>query len=171
MKRTPLVAAALAVALVFGASIAPASAYFTDTTQATGAIPIKVGTTTEIQEWYADRTKHVTISNSEDSATPVWVRARVYSPVPYSTVGQNWPAMPGADGWFVYPEPIAPGAVTSDLEVTVTFPPVKSDAQPDGSVYGDNVNVIVVYESTPAYLVEGTQTYAQPDWQDAEGGT
>ena len=164
MKREPLIAAALAAALVLGATIAPATAYFTDTTQATGGHPVKVGTSTDMKEWYAEKQKHVTISNDEDSAQPVWLRAKVFSPVEFSAAGQGWPTSPDVDGWYEYSSVVEPGASTEELVVTLTFPEVKSDKQPDGAVYGDNVNVVVVYESVPANHGAGESAYEAPDW-------
>ena len=168
MKRKPLIAAALAVALVFGAAIAPASAYFTDTTQATGSQAVKVGTTTRIHEWYAERQKHVTISNDEDSAEPVWVRAKVFSPVEYNAVGEGWPTSPDADGWYEYADVVQPGASAREFIVTLTFPTVQSETQPDGAVYGDNVNVVIVYESTPAKHAADGKSYEAPDWANVQ---
>lgn len=164
MKRSSVIAVALASALAIGASIVPAWGYFTDTTMATGGMPITVGTETEMHEWYARSTKHVVVSNSEESATPVYVRARVYSSLEYTATGENWPTVTDADGWYYYPTIVNPGADTSELTVTITFPVVQSEEQPDGSVYGDNYNVIVYYESTPAIWNSQANAYDPPDW-------
>lgn len=179
MRRKPIIAAALAVALVAGASIAPAQAYFTDTTQATGTVEIKFGTTTRIQEWYAERVKHVSIGNDADSDDPVWVRAKMFVPagIGYEVAfaGTEWVTTPDANGWYYYRSTVAPGADTSEFTVTLTFPTVKSDAQPDGdAVYGDNYNVIVVYEAVPADGDNAVSAYTDVTWVDspanAEGG-
>ena len=169
MKRSFLITVALVSALVLGASIVPAWAYFTDTTMATGGMPVTVGTDTEMHEWYAQSTKHVVISNSEDSATPVYVRARVYCPtqlpgVSYTAVGEGWPAAPEADGWYYYSALVDPGKDANELTVTITFPPVQSEEQPDGAVYGDNFSVVVYYESTPAIWNSQANAYDPADW-------
>lgn len=185
MKRKPLIAAALAVALVLGASIAPAAAYFTDTTQATGTVEIKFGTITEMKEWYAERVKHVTISNDADSDSDVWVRAAVFAPtlsgLECQVAGDGWIAsdMRVSDSdaeagyWYVYTSKVAPGTDAKELTATLTFPKVKSETQPDGSVYGDNVSVVVVYEYVVADDQPDATTYDKVVWTAAkktEGG-
>lgn len=165
MKRKLLVSIALAATLICGASVTPAMAYFTDSTIATGSIPVKVGATTTIHEKFAQRSKRVTISNSEDSASPVWIRARVYTNVDYKAQGTNWPEA-DAQGWYNYASPVDPGKATEELKVELTFPKVKYEKDPGEAVYDDNFNVIVVYESTLAEYDESTQSYKAPNWDN-----
>ena len=167
MKRFSIVAVIIASAITVGACIVPAWAYFTDTTTAKGGLPVSVDKT-EMREWYLVGQKHVIISNNDKSDRPVYVRARVYSSMEYEATGVNWSATPDADGWYNYDGVVKPGDAANELTVTITFPPVKSDEQPDGAVYGDNYNVIVYYESTPAIEIEGSETYEPPDWNNVE---
>ena len=168
MKRSYIIAVALASSLMVGACIVPAWAYFTDTTMATGGLPITVGTETDMHEWYAKSTKHVVISNSEDSATPVYVRARVIASdrLEYTAAGDSWPAAPDANGWYNYTELVDPGKDSKELTVTITFPTVKSEEQPDGSVYGDNYSIVIYYESTPAIWNTNAGAYDPPNWDN-----
>jgi len=169
VKRKLIVSIALAATLVCGASITPAMAYFTDNTEATGSIPIKIGTTTTIHEWYREKVKYVKIGNSEDSDSPVWIRAKVQTNIEYSTEGadnpSNWPSSPDANDWYNYSTPVDPGEAAEILKVQLTFPTVKSETKP-GAEIGDNFNVIVVYESTPAEYDESTQSYKAPNWDN-----
>lgn len=168
MKRFYIIAVAIASSLMVGACIVPAWAYFTDTTMATGGLPVTVGTDTEMHEWYAKSTKHVVISNSKDSATPVYVRASVFasSELEYTATGEGWPAAADEKGWYNYSALVDPGAEANELTVTITFPVVKSEEQPDAAVYGDTHSVIVYYESTPAIWNSKAGAYDPPNWDN-----
>ena len=48
------------------------------------------------------------------------------------------------------------------LNVHINWPPIKSETEPDGAVFRDNFNVIVVYESTPVLYNADGSAYA--DW-------
>jgi hypothetical protein len=153
MKHKHLALAAVAAALIAAMSIAPAQAYFTDYHRANGMLRIKLEPTTDIDEEYGERTKHVHIHNSAESDVDVYVRARVYSSLPVDIAGTNWSG-PNDEGWYEYSEIVPIGKDAEELTVTITFP--------DGATEGDNYNVIVVYESTPVqYKSDGTP-YA--DW-------
>ena len=177
-KRTTTLLAGLAVALVLGMGIAPAWSYFTDSDTTNGGLPIHVTPTTDIHEWYANQTKHVVISNAADATSPVYVRAGVFSSkmLPVTNVsGDGWSAKDTGDwtyeigeGWYYYGTsatdltPVNPGEEASELQVKFEFPKVKSEEQPDGSVYGDNYNMIVVYEAVPVQYDTDGNPYA--DW-------
>ena len=164
MKKKTLLLAALAFALVLGMGIAPAWAYFTDTTYANGTLEIEAGPTpTHIKEWYGTRVKHLQFENDADASAPVFVRAKVFAePLEWTAAGEGWSA--ADDGWFVYAEAIDPGASTEELTVEITFPRVKSETEPTGAVYGDTYNVDIVYESTLARYDE--QGNPVPDWDN-----
>ena len=169
MKKATLLLAALAFALVMAMGVAPAWAYFTDTTMASGALDIEAGpTTTHFHEWYGTKTKHLQVENAEDAAAPVFVRAKAFGPessdleLKWDIKGEGWTA--ADDGWYVYGTAVDPGKSTNELTVSLVFPKVKSETQPSGSVYGDNYNVIVVYESTPARYDDAGNP--DPDWGD-----
>ena len=73
-------------------------------------------------------------------------------PLDYTAAGTNWSAA-DADGWMTYSQAVEPGASTESLDIKITFPDAKQ---------GDNYNVVVVYQSTPAqYDSQGNPT---PDW-------
>lgn len=153
MKRNALILAVLAFALVLGMGIVPAWAYFTDSTMASGSIEIETAPpTTHIHEWVKDGVKEVSIENDASSPAPVFVRARVFTSLVFTAAGTNWSAA-DADGWMTYSEAVEPGASTERLAISAEFPEAKQ---------GDNYNVVVVYQSTPAqYDNQGNPT---PDW-------
>ena len=158
-KGATLGAAAIALLLAMP-SLAPAYAYFTDQSNATGGLVLG-SPSTDIKEYYGDKVKHVVIYNKEKS-TPVFVRARVYAYEEYldSVAGVEkensaWSGLQ-PDGWYYYHGVLDPGDETEELLVTIKFPTGKEIVKPDGSVdyeeydqIGANFNVIVVYEAVP----------------------
>lgn len=163
MKHKTLLLASVAVALVMAMGIAPAWAYFTDSSTATGAMKVSVTPSTDIHEYYQEGVKHVVVSNADNATTAVFVRAKVFASGVFSTdiSGDSWSG-PDGEGWYVYGDAVEPGGETTPLDVAITFPPVKSATAPNGAVVGDNYNVVVVYEAVPAqYEADGTPIY---DW-------
>lgn len=160
MKRKTTLLAALAIASVLGMGIAPAGAYFTDSSTANGGIPIGITPSTDFYEWYENGVKHLTVTNSADASSPVFVRARAYTSLPTTIAGSGWTA--ADDGWYYYGPAIAPGGTSEDLTVTIQFPTIRSTDEPNGAEIGDNYNIIVVYESTPA--IYDAQGNPAPDW-------
>ena len=165
MKNTKYMLAALAATLVLSLSIVPASAYFTDWTEANGGLPIKVEPTTEVEETFGARKKNVAITNL--GTAPVFIRARAYASEQLDVSGEDWTQV---GDWYVYggdaPIAVAPDGKTKELTVEITFP--------EGAKKDDEYNVIVVYESTPVqYDAEGNPF---ADWSytlntgTAEGG-
>ena len=159
MRRRIAVLIAL-VALVMCMGVTPALAYFTDSTEASGGLVIGTKSTTHMDEEYADGVKHVTVTNDEKSTVAVFVRARAYSTEKITVSGEGW----AAEGdWYVYGEAVDPGDSTTPLDVEITFPTrKKADKDPKGYEIGDNFNVVVVYESTPAKYDENNNP--APDW-------
>lgn len=167
MKRKSLWLALVAVVLVAAMGIAPAWAYFTDTSTAKGGIPIKVTTETEIYEKVADGVKHVTITNSKDSSTAVFVRARAYISgmfESYEISGSGWHAGEADQfgTWYYYEEAVEPGGETSELDIAIKFPKIKTEDPNSSVVIDDNFNVVVVYEAVPAQYDEKGEP--APDW-------
>ena len=163
MKHKTLLLASVAVALVMAMGIAPAWAYFTDSSTATGYVKVGVTPSTDIHDEFLEGVKHVKVSNAEDASAAVFVRARVFASGVFSTTisGDSWSG-PDGDGWYVYGNAVEPGRETTSLDVAITFPPEKSATAPNGAVVGDNYNVVVVYEAVPAqYNPDGTLIY---DW-------
>lgn len=160
MKLPQSMKAALGVAaitlLLATPAISPVYAYFTDQSYASGGLPVKAKPNTDIREWYGEKVKHVTIFNKEESV-PVFVRARVYAYAEYldTVEGSGWSG-PNEDGWYYYQDSLEPGEEANELLVKIKFPAGKETIGPDGSVIeeydqtGENFNVIVVYEATPA---------------------
>lgn len=163
MRRKWIAPAAIAIALAGAVGIAPAWAYFTDSSTATGAMSVNVKPTTDITETYATGVKHVVVANDEDAEGAVFVRAKVFaaSSLTIEVSGTSWSSA-DADGWYAYVEALEPGSATEELMVRVGFPAVKSDELPTGAVIGDNYNVVVIYESTPVLFHEDGTAYA--DW-------
>lgn len=165
MKRSLIPLAALGAATVLSASIAPAWAYFTDTSSATGGIRIYVEPTTTIEETYGERTKHVVVKNIGNNNVSVYARARVYASEAVDISGSGWSG-PDSDGWYYFADPVECGKATNELRVKLTFP--------EGAIEDDPYNVVVIYESTPVQYHEDGTPYA--DWDyildngTAEGG-
>lgn len=168
MKRNTVLLATLAFALVLGMGITPAWGYFTDTHTANGGLKVVVKPTTDIYEWVKGNTKSVVITCAKDTA-PVFVRARVYSSVPYEATGESW-RLNG--DWYEYNEILTPDSKTKPLNVEINFRAITSTENPPA--VDDNYNVIVVYESTPVKYNVGGEAYA--DWNNilvdgsSEGG-
>ena len=180
MKRKMLLTASLAVALVLGASIVPAGAYFTDTSEANGGVTVTMTPSTDIHEWVEQGVKHVVISNDKEATSAVYVRAGVFASVDVNISGNGWTG-PSNDadwvgpkdyGWFYYDQILQPGDST-DNELTVdTELRKKAEQKPEKD---ENFNVIVMYEATPVLYDENGNPYA--DWsltqniiKPAEGG-
>ncbi|MBQ6390269.1 MAG: hypothetical protein IJH88_01440 [Eggerthellaceae bacterium] len=170
MRKKAILLASLAVALVLGMSITPAWGYFTDTHTANGGLQVRVTPSPTIYEWYAEGTKHLVVSNEQNATSPVFARARVITTLDTAVAGEGWygPVTDGDAQWYYYGTSendlteIAPGASSNELTVKITFPRLESATQPDGSAYGDQLNVIVYYEATAVeYRADGT-TFA--DW-------
>lgn len=170
MRKKAILLASLAVVLVLGMSITPAWGYFTDWTEANGGLEVNVTPEPTISEWYAESVKHLTVANAESATTPVFARARVITSLDTDVAGEGWygPVADNDGQWYYYGSSdkelteIAPGASSGELTVKITFPRIKSETQPDGAAYGNQVNVIVYYEATAVEYNEDGTTFA--DW-------
>ncbi len=162
MKLKQLLLFLLAVVLVAGMSVGVAQAYFTDSVDAKGGYVLRIGYTPPIEETL-EGDKYVKLV-SDDGAPTVFVRARAYTGAAFQTHltydgGEYWKE--GATGQFYYYIlPLEGGQETTELVVHVT-----SDLFPQGALPGDEINVIVVYESTPAIFTED----GKPDFATAWG--
>ncbi len=152
MKLKHIILPLLAVALLIGAVIQPAMAYFTTYTRAKGGYTIRQSTTTFIDESFDDWQKTVTIQNKEGKA--VFIRARAFAGSEYTLTytGENW--SDGSDGWYYYSEALPAGTTASALVVSISNLPKAEE--------GGNFNVAVVYESTPVQYEDDGTTFA--DW-------
>lgn len=157
MKKKKLAVFCLILMLVLSVSIQSATAYFTTFAEAKGGEIVQMGGT-EIRENFYNWTKHVVISNNEDSQ-PVYVRARALagSQYPLSISGEGW--YDGGDGYWYYDALLNAGESTPELIVMIDN--LTEDPAEDASF-----NVVVLYESVLASYNEDGQPY--PDW--TEGG-
>lgn len=153
---------ALAAVLLVIASVGVTYSYFTTYATAKGTIELPLSEQTTIDETVSNMTKSVTITNTapvdDPTSMTVFVRVKAFSGSTYPLIYEgdaSWTL--GADGYYYYSEPLAPGEVTSKIDVRITGIP--EDAPEDMKF-----NVVVVYETTPAlYRADGTP-YA--DWSD-----
>ncbi len=190
--RLRLAAPALAVALGFGLSVAPALAYFTASDAANGGKVIK-WPDTDITEEYGNGEKLINISNDEDSV-PVYIRARAYIPAEItikSIEGPHWSL--ADDGWYVYSEILEPGdqlwvknangetVKDERLRVKIQFPFSSTDVIDSTSsssdtggetggktltkieADGSEYNVIIVYEAKPVKY-DSNNHPLPPEW-------
>ena len=174
MKHKCFLLSVIALLLIACAVIKPAVAYFTDNTEADGAIPLYFGRWTEISETVTDLTKSVTITNHggdhPEKADPVWIRAKASTGTAYTLEisGSGWSI--GDGGYYYYNAPVPVGGSTTALNVTLKGLPKNQD----GAEYPiSNVAVGVVYESTTAFLKPnapnpGPSGYQPSDYQDPD---
>ena len=162
MKHKRLLLFLLTVILIACMSVGAAHAYFTDSVDVKGGYVLNIGYTPPIYE-RIDGNKHVWFQ-SEKNAPTVFVRARAYTGAAFQTYlkytpGENW--VIGATGeFYYYILPLEAEGKTTELQINVT-----SQLFPSGALPGDEINVIVVYESTPAIFTED----GEPDFATAWG--
>lgn len=152
---------ALAAALALSATVGITGAYFTTYAAAKGSVEISLQDETSIDETVTNMTKHVVISNDvpeNGSSISVFVRAKAFSgstyPLVYTSADGKWKL--GDDGYYYYETPLEPGQKTSVLDVAITNVPT-ANLKP-----GQNFDVSVVYETTPALYDDEGNAYA--DW-------
>ncbi len=161
-NRYKIIIAGLVLVLVMSAGIGSAWAYFTTFDEAAGNIQISIEPP-RIDEEYTEGAKHVVITNNPDSSVYVWVRARAFVGEEYKKYvgtpsGEGWS---NEGDWSYYGTPLAPGAKTGTLDITVTGIPVTPESK------GETVNVAVVYECIPAAFDEEGNPIAATaaDWE------
>ncbi len=167
MKKRSMILAALMAAVVLGAGIGSARAYFTTYAEAEGGCVVKLGDTTTLKEDVVDLHKAVSIT-SEDSSEPVWVRARAYygegelhiNEEGSERYSSKWSL--GADGWWYYSDVLMAGESTEVLVVSIQGVEVSEEDLLNPSKVED-FDVIVVYESIPVEYDENGVPL-DPDW-------
>lgn len=165
MKHKTPILAILVVVLVLGATVGSAWSYFTDSATAEGTIAISVKPTSTIEEENSPGKKTIRIKNTSQAALE-WVRVRAYATVALgaNASGSNWSG--SIDTWYEYGEPLPAGETTDPLDVTFTLKSKFDERNnPTGAHNGDEVNVVVVYETVPvSYDASGNPMPA--NWKD-----
>ena len=165
-KYRKILLAALIVALIACLSATPALAYFTTSTSAGGGVSLDIDKpSTDVEEPdVIDHTKHIIIANT--GFQDVFVRARAFSGYEgLECYGDGWTA--GDDGWYYYDDVLtAAGSGSEASAASEFFVNYEAVEQQIGTpAEGDNFNVVVVYEATPAqYTTVNGVTTANPDW-------
>lgn len=162
-KRIYGILMAAAVLSIATAGLGKANAYFTTYAKAQGANVIHMIDETTVKERVVESEKILEFTNKAGSAEAVFVRARAYAPSEIQNdlvYSKNWVA--GSDGWYYYPEPVAPGVTLTDEEGKALHISIK---KPEADVEGKEFNVIVVYETIPA---AGNSYDSADDWNQAE---
>jgi hypothetical protein len=173
MKTKSFVWSLLALVLILCTVLTPALAYFTANDRADGAIPVTLGSKTEIQEEVTGLKKEVTIQNTEGK--PVWVRAIAYAPANIPVTVSGWGVTGGTAGvWYEYGKPLKSKSedpnnyTTTPLTVEASGLKVveidgKQYIQTSDEFLVEDFNISVQYESTPVLYDEDGNTLP-PDW-------
>ena len=156
--KTIWLTAAAAVILAGGMCIQSAMAYFTTYVTARGSQTITLGARTERKEDVRDMTKHIIISNVDES--DCWVRVKAFTgsqfTIQYSGAvddsgNQYWTL--NDDGYWYYKDIVPAGGETQELLAKIEVP----------EELKDSFDVVVIQECTPVtYLADGTP--APADW-------
>ncbi len=149
MKKRSIVLAVFAAVLVLASSIGAAVAYFTTYVTANGGYVIHIENETHIHEDVGKGQKVIRIENTGEG--PVFVRVKAFNGDDFNvemdpeSPSTNW-EYKLEDGYWYYRDVVNPGDNTSELTLKITD--IKDQQWEDGDVR----NVIVIYESVPAYF-------------------
>lgn len=172
MKKRHIILTILAIVFVLTSSIGTAMAYFTTFVTAKGGYVLQLGNRTEITEKYDKGLKVLSITNTGAAGGyPVFVRVRAFAgddyiltPVADSTDSETakWIINPSFenisnDFWY-YKEAIYGTESTTNLQIQIVHADKTKEWQD-----GDERNIIVVYESTPAIY----KSTGEPDFETA----
>ena len=166
-NKKPVILTAAALALTGAVSVGSALAYFTIYTTASGGVQMDMGfTDTTIDEEIEGGTKVITIRNTGDYDCYVRVQIFADSVIDYdalmaNTDGTGW-SLDG-DGYWYYEPVLGAGASTEQLVIDY------ADLLPDDFQEGQEVNIIVVYESTP--VIYDSEGNTDADWTNKITGT
>ena len=153
VKRRNIFLLVVALVLVLSMTVGLTMAYFSDSTEAEGGIPVTLGGQTTIIEKQNDDNKVIQIKNTGE--TDVVVRVAVYGPTEISYSGDGWTN--GGDGYYYYDSILPAGGTSSKLTA-------KWDVPED---LGDDYAVVVIQESDQAvYDASGSivKPKAEPAW-------
>lgn len=154
MKRAYLArriaVAALAACLFAMTAVGVSVAYYTDTSSASGSMPVSTTPDTTITEEFVGNNKHIVIHNEEGKA-PVVVRVKYVAPSGNiaevnAVLDAGWIKLSENDEWIYYAQPLLAGEPTSELVINVT--PSKNAPI---SFY-----IPVIQQYAPAYYKNGT---------------
>lgn len=171
MKKKYFVLMLLIAALVFSASIGGALAYFSTYTTAKGGYPVILDNNPEPKEEYENGVKSLTIENKGDG--PIFVRAKAIATEGVNLTyqpGENWTSenLGGSTGtgYYYYSKALenkdatAALKTTTALNITITFPAHPVTDENAQFAIGDEMNVLVLFESVPAvYNSDGTEAF------------
>ena len=165
MKQGKWLLFLLSIVLILSMSVGAAHAYFTASVTPKGGYVLKIGYTPPIEE---DIAGYKIITLTSDAGKPtVFVRAKAFTGTQYQNdlvyeclpdeehPGTLWKKGRSSDFFYYYVLPLEGGESTQKLKVEV------SAVFPEGAEIGEQVNVIVVYESTPAvFTADGKPDFA-----------
>ena len=152
-KWSAMVLAVLALVLVMGSHVGESAAYFTTYATAKGGHWIELRASSQIRERMVEWDKFIQVENTGDVTCYVRVKAfagNVYELTYTDNSNGKWSL--AQDGYWYYSEPVAPGAMTDELVISIEIP-----AEQAGSF-----NVTVIQESTRALYDKHGAAYA--DW-------
>lgn len=176
MKKKYVALLIVIAALVFSASIGGTLAYFSTYTTAMGGYPVALDNNPTPEEWYSkDGLKHLIIENTGDG--PIFVRAKAVvtdgvGATPNYQESANWTGEnlggPDGAGYYYYSKALEGKDAeteaekkTSELKITISFPTQPKIEGKTKYEIGDEMNVLVLFESVPAmYKVDGTEDFA-----------
>lgn len=175
-KKT-LAMSAAALGLLAGLTVESSMAYFTTYVSAGGSHQITLGAESEIIEDVSDMTKHINLRNDSEQ-NECFVRLKVFYgdgiTVEYIDVEQTgkW-ALNESDGYWYYNQVLAPGELTSKLDVKIDTTGLIKDKEnmTEGQMaeyIKDKFNVVVIQECTPARYGDDGEPYA--DWSTTYSG-
>jgi len=150
MKKGSILLTVLAVLLAVGMVVTPAVAYFTAHTEAEGSAAITLGWKTKIEEDVDGLKKTVRVSNEGPESCYVRVTAFAPDGVVLTYTGDGW----SADGdYYLYGSILAAGETTDPIVVEIE----------PGDYDADDLNIVVVYESTKV-TYDASGNPEAPDW-------
>jgi hypothetical protein len=148
--------AVCALALAAGLTVRPAMAYFTDYTEASGAVKISVADpNATIDEKVSDMTKKIKITNN--GAEPCFVRVKAIAADKYTLTrgensNENW-QYNEEDEYYYYNQPLAVSDTTGELNIKIGW---------NGTEDTEDFNVVIIQEATKVLYKENGEPYA--DW-------
>ena len=150
---------AVALVLTAGLAVGTAMAYFTTYATAEGGYTLDLGFTQTIpNEDVVNGKKEITLENIGEFDCYVRLKALTgdayKDDIRYSEPAGEGKWTPGADGYYYYSDIVAPGASSSQIDVSF----VLSEENPV------DFNVIIIQECTPVHYDEDGNPYA--DWSE-----